>query len=388
MNWRGLFWKLLAMIDCAAIPWNPEGASPMNSVVEPIQPSIDMSKLQGLMGRALIDFSAAMQSALVVLGDRLGLYRVLAHGGAMTPDQLARQSGTTERYVREWLNANAASGYVDYTPESERYSMTPEQRAVFADADSPAFIVGGFETALAAVKVTDRLEQAFRTGEGIGWHEHHHQLFHGCERFYRSGYGAHLVQEWIPALHGMQARLTGGARVADVGCGHGASTLLLARAFPNSSFVGYDIHAESVEVARDRARQAGVDDRVHFEVASAQDYPGRDFDLVMVFDALHDMGDPIGAAAHTLKTLKDDGLWMIVEPNAADRVEENLNPVGRAFYAGSTLMCVPCALKQGRTALGAQAGEARLREVMQAGGFRKIRRVASTPFNLVLEART
>ena len=356
-----------------------------NATTPPSPP--DMDKLQALLGRAVVDFSATMQAGLVVMGDRLGLYRALAEGGPMRPDELAKKTGTSERYVQEWLNANAASAYVDYLPRSGRYLMTPEQAAMLAYEDSPAFMVGGFEIALAAVRIIDQLEQAFRSGEGIGWSEHHHQVFHGCERFYRSGYLAHLVQEWIPALDGAQARLQAGASVADIGCGHGAATILMAQAFPNSRFVGYDSHPGSVQTARERALRAGVSDRVQFEVATAADYPGRDFDLVTIFDALHDLGDPIGASAHVLTTLKADGIWMIVEPNAADQTEDNMNPFGRAFYAGSTLMCVPCALQQGKVALGAQAGEARLRAVVTAGGFGRWRRVAQTPTNLVLEAR-
>ena len=347
----------------------------------------DMDRLQALLGRAIVDFSATMQAGLVILGDRLGLYRALAEGGAMRPDELARKTGTSERYVQEWLNANAASCYVEYLPRSGRYRMTPEQAAMLAYEDSPAFMVGGFEIALAAVRIVERLEQAFRSGEGIGWSEHHHQVFHGCERFYRSGYLANLLQTWIPALEGAQPRLEAGASVADVGCGHGAATILMAQAFPNSRFVGYDSHEGSVRIARERAARAGVVDRVRFEVANAADYPGGDFDLVTIFDALHDLGDPIGASAHVLTTLKPDGIWMIVEPNAADQTEENLNPLGRAFYAGSTLMCVPCATTQGKVALGAQAGEARLRSVVTAGGFSRWRRVAQSPTNLVLEAR-
>ena len=359
----------------------------MNAILDPLPTAPDMEKLQALLGRAIVDFSAAMQAGLVVLGDRLGLYRALAEGGAMRPDELARKTGTSERYVQEWLNANAASFYVDYLPRSGRYRMTPEQAALLAHEDSPAFVVGGFEIALGAVRIVDRLEEAFRTGEGIGWSEHHHQVFHGCERFYRSGYLANLVQAWIPALDGAQPRLEAGAWVADIGCGHGAATILMAQAFPNSRFVGYDSHEGSVQIARERAARAGVAERVRFEVANAADYPGRDFDLVTIFDALHDLGDPIGASAHVLGTLKPDGIWMIVEPNAADRTEENLNPLGRAFYAGSTLMCVPCATKQGKVVLGAQAGEARLRAVVTAAGFSRWRRAAQSPTNLVLEAR-
>ncbi len=348
---------------------------------------IDMQKLEELMGRAIVDYSGALQSSLIVLGDRLGLYKALAEAGPQTSDQLAARTGLAERYVREWLNANAASHYVEYLPRSGRYRMSMEQAAAFAMEDSPAFLVGLFQTAMAAVKITDRLEEAFKSGEGIGWNEHDHSLFHGIERAFRSGYIANLVQSWLPALEGVVAKLEKGARVADVGCGHGASTILMAQAFPNSTFFGYDYHQGSIDVARQRAKAAGVSANVHFEVGSAQDYMGGDYDLVAVFDALHDMGDPMGAAAHIRSTLKPDGTFMIVEPNAADNVEDNIHPVGRAFYAASTLMCTPCALKQGRVALGAQAGEARLRSVVMSGGFKSFRVAARSPINMVLEAK-
>lgn len=347
----------------------------------------DKDALEALMGRVIMDFSGAMQSALVVLGDRLGLYRALAKGGNSSPAELAASTNTTERYVQEWLNANAASGYVDYLPQSGRYRLSAEQTLAFAEPSSPMFAVGGFEVALAAVRIVDRLEQAFRSGEGIGWEEHHHTLFHGIERFYRNGYSASLVAEWIPALGGISERLQAGASVADIGCGHGASTVLMAQAFPKSRFHAFDVHGPSIDIARARAETAGVAARVRFERAAFHDFPGRDYDFVTVFDALHDTGDPIRNASHVHAALKPDGCFMVVEPNAADAVEGNLNPVGRAFYAGSTLMCTPCALKQGRVALGAQAGEARLRSVLNAAGFGRVDCVARTPFNMVLAAR-
>ena len=350
--------------------------------------AVNEQKLHDLLGRAIVDFGAVSLAPLVLIGDRLGLYRTLAAHGPLTSAQLAAKSDTNERYVREWLNAHAASGYVSYEAEAGHYSLSPEQAMVFADEDGPAFIVGGFQTALAAGRIVDRLTDAFRTGAGIGWHEHHHELFHGIERFFRSSYVGNLVQSWIPSLDGVEARLRDGIRVADIGCGHGASTILMAQAYPDSDFIGFDYHPESIAEANSRARRAGVTDRCRFEVAGAKDFPARDYDLVCVFDALHDMGDPAGAARHVLSTLAPDGSWMIVEPYAGDRVEENLNPVGRAYYAGSTLMCTPCSLAQDvGTALGAQAGEARVRSIVMGAGFKHFRRAMQTPFNLVYEAR-
>lgn len=351
--------------------------------------AINEARLHELLGKAVVDFGATFHAALVVVGDKLGLYKALAAGGPLTPAELASRTSTAERYVREWLNAQAAGGYVTYHPELGRYSLTPEQALLLAHEDSPVFFIGGFQAASAAVQVVPKLTEAFRTGQGIGWHEHHHELFHGTERFYRSGYIANLVNAWIPALDGIEARLQAGGHVADIGCGHGASTILMAQAFPHSTFVGYDYHWDSIEAARRRAKVAGLEDRVRFEVASAKGFPGEcSYDLVTTFDALHDMGDPVGASAHVLKTLKPDGAWMIVEPNAGDKVEDNLNPVGRAFYAASTLICTPNSLDQEvGLALGAQAGEARIRDVVTRGGFTRFRRAAQTPFNLVFEAR-
>lgn len=349
---------------------------------------IDDHKLHELLGRAVVDFGGASIAPLVLIGDRLGLYRALAEHGPATSTELAARTDTHERYVREWLNAQAASGYVHYLPGSGRYALTPEQALAFADEDGPAFIVGAFQTALAAGRIIDKLSAAFRTGEGIGWHEHDHELFHGIERFFRSSYTGNLVQSWIPALDGVEAKLKAGARVADIGCGHGASTILMAQAYPASQFIGFDYHAQSIAAANERARQAGLSERCRFEVASAKDFPGRNYDLVTVFDALHDMGDPAGASRHVLTTLAREGAWMIVEPYAGDRVEENLNPVGRAYYAGSTMICTPCALAQEvGLALGAQAGEARMREIVTGAGFTRFRRAMHTPFNLVYEAR-
>jgi SAM-dependent methyltransferase len=349
---------------------------------------IDMDQLNGLLGRAITDFGGTSLAALVVIGDRLGLYRALATGGAMTAAELAARSGTHERYVREWLNAHAASGYVNYLSDSGRYQLSPEQAMLFAQEDSPAFVVGGFQTALAAGRIVDRLTDAFRTGDGIGWHEHHSDMFPGCARFYRVGYLNHLVQEWIPALESVKPRLDAGARVADVGCGVGYSTIIMAKAFPNSRFTGFDIHAESIAAAIGHARDAGVTN-VKFEIGRADDFgSGSVYDFVTVFDALHDMGDPVAASRHVLRKLSPGGTWMIVEPYAGDRIEENLNPIGRAYYAASTLLCTPCSLSQeGRMGLGAQAGEARLRAVVTAAGFKQFRRAMHSPVNLILEAK-
>jgi 2-polyprenyl-3-methyl-5-hydroxy-6-metoxy-1,4-benzoquinol methylase len=350
--------------------------------------AINETTLNQLLERAIVDFGGAYHTTLAVIGDKLGLYKALAGAEPRTPAELAAQTGTAERYIREWLNANAAGGYVTYHADTGRYSLSPEQALLLADESSPAFFLGAFQTALAATKIEPRLTKAFRTGAGVGWHEHDHQVFHGVERFFRTGYAANLVQSWIPALDGVEAKLRAGATVADVGCGHGASTILMAQAYPNSSFIGFDYHADSIVAARQRAEAAGVVERVRFEVATATSYPGTNYDVVAMFDALHDMGDPAGAAAHILTTLKADGTWLIVEPFAEDRVEHNLHPLGRAYYAASTLICTPNALDQdGGTALGAQAGEARLREVVMRGGFTRFRRAMQTPVNLVLEAR-
>jgi SAM-dependent methyltransferase len=349
--------------------------------------NVNETVLNDLLGRALVDFGAVSTAPLVLLGDRLGLYRSLATG-ACTPADLAQRTSTHERYVREWLNAQAASGYVTYDATSGTYGMSPEQALLFADESSPAFVVGAFQTALAAVRIEGKLEQAFRTGNGVGWHEHDHSLFHGIERFFRTSYNTHLVQNWIPALPDAEARLAAGTTVADIGCGHGASTILMAKAFPRSRFIGFDYHPESNAAATARAAEAGVAGNCTFAVASAKDFPGMNYGLVTVFDALHDMGDPVGASRHVLSTLATDGAWMIVEPYAGDQVEDNLNPIGRAYYAGSTLICTPCSMAQEvGLALGAQAGEKRMREVVTGAGFSRFRRATQTPFNLVYEAR-
>ena len=348
----------------------------------------DAAKLEQFVFRAVDEVGATLNAALVVMGDRLGLYRGLAGAGPLTPRELAARTGTAERYVREWLNAQAAGGYVTYHPAEGAYSLPPEQAVAFCDEDSPAYLPGLFQNALGSVLDSPRITDAARTGAGVGWHEHNHHVHDGCERFFRPGYNANLVASWLPALDGVVERLQQGARVADVGCGHGASTILMAQAFPESTFVGSDYHAGSIETARRRAEQAGVADRIRFEVEPADAYTGEGYDLVTMFDCLHDMGDPVGAAQHVLGTLAPDGTWMLVEPAAGDRVEDNLNPIGRAYYGFSTLLCTPASLSQDvGLALGAQAGEARLRDVVTAGGFTRFRRATATPFNLVLEAR-
>ncbi len=350
--------------------------------------ALDSEKLNALIGKGLVDFGATLHAACVRIGDQLGLYKALHSGGPQTPAELAKRTGTVERYVREWLNSQAAGGYITYDRSTRKYSLTEEQAFILADENSPAFLPGAFQAALAVTRIVPRMIEAFRTGEGVGWHEHDAELFTGTERFFRPGYAAHLVESWIPSLTGIENRLKDGARVADVGCGHGASTILMANAYPQSTFVGFDYHAGSIDTARKRAEHAGVGDRVKFEVAKAKDYTGRDYDLVAFFDCLHDMGDPVGAAAHVRETLAPGGSWMIVEPFASDSADENFNPVGRIFYAVSTLCCTPASMAQEvGLALGAQAGEKRIRDVANSGGFAHFRRATQTPFNLVYEAR-
>src|SRR6202035_161774 len=325
---------------------------------------------------------------LMLIGEKLGLYKARAGAGPLPPQEVAQRSGAAERYVREWLSNQAAGGYVTYDPESERYTLPDEQALALADEDSPFYILGLYDSIASLYADEDQILEAFRSGGGMGWHEHDHRLFRGTERFFRPGYRANLVPEWIPALEGVQEKLEDGARVADVGCGHGASTIIMAEAFPNSEFFGFDYHDASIARAREAADQAGVGDRITFEVASAKDYPGTGYDLACVFDCLHDMGDPVGASAHVLSTLAPDATWMIVEPFAGDRVEQNLNPVGRVFYGASTMICTPASLSQEvGLALGAQAGEARLTEVLEEGGFTRVRRATEPLFTLIREAR-
>jgi 2-polyprenyl-3-methyl-5-hydroxy-6-metoxy-1,4-benzoquinol methylase len=350
--------------------------------------TIDDAKVEAFLEQILDEAGAAMNAALIRIGDALGLYRAMADAQPVSAAALARRTETHERYVREWLNAQAAGGFVDYDPETDRYTLPAEHAIALADEHSPFAQSGLFQAITASIRAEERMIDAFRTGAGIGWHEHHHGLFHGVERLFGAVYRTSLVDEWIPALDGVADKLRAGALVGDVGCGHGLSTILLAQAFPRSRFEGFDVHEASIEVARRRAEEAGVADRVRFEVATADAYPRRDYDLVAVFDALHDMGDPAGAARHIRSTLHPDGTWMIVEPSAGDRIEENLHPLGRLRYGFSTLVCTPGSLAQeGRAGLGTLAGEARLSEVVLGAGFASIRRAAETPFNLVLEAK-
>jgi 2-polyprenyl-3-methyl-5-hydroxy-6-metoxy-1,4-benzoquinol methylase len=349
-------------------------------------PIIDEERLHSLLGQAVVEFGATVNAALIVIGDRLGLYRELAASGPLTSAELAERTGTSERYVREWCNAQAASGWIDYA--DGRYSMSAEQALMFADPNSPAFVGGGFQIALGSADAREHIEEAFRTGAGFGWHEHHHDVFDGCRRFFEPGYRANLVQSWIPALEGVEAKLRAGGSIADIGCGQGASTLIMADAFPAARVHGSDYHEGSVAEARRLAYDAGLGDRVTFAVEPAEALAGRDYDLVTSFDCLHDMGDPVAVGRHVRAALAPDGTWLIVEPAAGDRVEDNLNPVGRAYYGFSTLLCTPASLSQEvGLALGAQAGEARIRDVAIAGGFTRFRRAAETPFNLVFEAR-
>ncbi len=351
--------------------------------------NIDEQKLNALLGKFVGDLGATMSAGTIVIGEKLGLYKAM--GGpneAVSAAELAERTDTSERYVREWLNSQAASGYVEYDAESDAYYMTDEQAFVLTNENSAAYLPGAFILATAALKATGKVAERFKTGEGLGWHEHDEGLFCGTELFFRPGYATHLVNEWIPALDGVEEKLKAGAKVADIGCGHGASTILMAQAYPNSTFYGFDYHNESIETARRKAEAAGVSDRVTFEVASSKAFPGEGYDFVACFDCLHDMGDPVGAASHVLNSLAEDGTWLIVEPFAGDSVSENLNPVGRVFYSASTLICTPASLSQEvGLALGAQAGEERLRKVVTEGGFSSLRRATETPFNLILEAK-
>jgi 2-polyprenyl-3-methyl-5-hydroxy-6-metoxy-1,4-benzoquinol methylase len=347
----------------------------------------DQDKLNNFLGRMVGDLGAIATGALVLLGDRLGLFKAMQTSEHLTAAELAEKTGTHERYVREWLAAQAAAGYVDYDAGADKFNLNPEQAMVFAQEDSPAFMAGAFELLSAMWLDEQKVEAAFRNGEGLGWHDHSQCLFRGTERFFRPGYNANLVSSWLPSLQGVIEKLQHGVHVADVGCGHGASTVVMARAFPNSFFVGFDYHPASIERARKAASEAGVTANTRFEVAQAKNYPGI-YDLVAFFDCLHDMGDPVGASVHVRETLQPDGTWMIVEPFAHDRLSDNLNPVGRLYYAASTMVCTPASLSQEiGLGLGAQAGEARLRQVVTAGGFTRFRRAAETPFNMVLEAR-
>ena len=351
--------------------------------------ALNEERLHQFLGSCVNDFGATMHAGLVVIGERLGLYKALAEAGAaLTPAELAERTGTNERYVSEWLNAQAAGGYVSYDADTRRYFLSEEQAFALADENSPAYLPGAFLLAVSSLQAVPRLVERFRTGEGLGWHEHDAGLFRGTEMFFRPGYAAHLINSWIPALDGVEEKLKAGATVADVGCGLGASTILMAQAYPKSTFAGFDYHDRSIEMARQRAEEGGVADRIKFEVARAKDFPGSDYDFVTYFDCLHDMGDPVGAAAHVREAIASDGTWMIVEPFAHDDTKDNLNPIGRAFYSASTLICTPASLSQEvGLALGAQAGEARMRDVVSKGGFSRFRRATETPFNLIYEAK-
>ncbi|MBY5513586.1 class I SAM-dependent methyltransferase [Rhizobium leguminosarum] len=348
----------------------------------------DMQKLDALVGRLVGDVGAAMSGALVVLGDQVGIFKAMADGTPMSVQNLATKTGIKERYLREWLSAQAAADYVAYDEKTDRFSLTPEQAMVFAEENSPAFFVGAFEVVQSMWMDEPKIADAFRTGKGLGWHEHSTCLFRGTERFFRPGYNSHLVNEWIPALAGVEAKLKAGASVADVGCGHGASTILMAQAYPASHFTGFDYHGPSIERAKAAAQDAGVADRVTFQQGSAAEFPGRGYDMVAMFDCLHDMGDPVGAGRHVNETLGPNGTWLIVEPFANDHLKDNLNPVGRVYYGASTMICTPASLSQEvGLGLGAQAGEMKLRKVALDAGFTHFRRATETPFNMVFEVR-
>jgi len=350
--------------------------------------ALDQDKLMDFVHRFVGDLGATMTAGNVVVGHQTGLYAGLANGGPATGDELAARTGTDPRYVTEWLRGQAAAGYVSYDAANHRYSLTPEQAYVLADPGGAVNAPGAFTFALGTLRAQPRVTEAFRTGAGIGWHEHDADVFAGCEQFFRPGYAAHLVAEWLPALDGVVDKLRAGASVADAGCGLGASTVLMAAEYPRSRFTGSDYHAGSIETARKRAAEAGVSDRVAFEVAPADGFSGSGYDLVTTFDCLHDMGDPAGAAARVRRALKPDGTWMIVEPAAGDAVPDNLNPVGRVYYSFSTFLCLPNARsQQGGYLLGAQAGETAIGQLVREAGFGSFRRAAQTPFNLVYEAR-
>jgi len=348
---------------------------------------INEDRMHQFLGKVVGDFGASLGSSLAYLGQKLGLYKALAASGPLTPAELAQQTNTNERYVREWLVNQAAGGYVEYDAASGRYSLTPEQAVALTEEQSPFYVGGGFFVVKAMTQAVERIEDYFRNGGGMLWGEHHPDLFIGTERFFRPGYNAHLISTWIPSLEGVEEKLKAGAKVADVGCGHGASTIIMAKAYPNSEFWAFDNHEASVEYAKRAAQDAGVSDRVHVEVASAQTIPDQQFDLVTFFDCLHDMGDPVGATRRAAEVLKDDGVAMIVEPMAGNNVEENFNIIGRTFAGASTLCCTSNSLAQDGPALGAVATEEAIREVVLAGGFKQFRRATETPFNRIFEAK-
>ena len=354
----------------------------------PATPALDQQKVEQFLHKFVNDAGAAMCAALTLVGEKLGLFKAMSGAGPLTPAELASRTSTDERYVREWLSAQAANGYVDYDAKSGRFYLPNEHALLLANEDGPAYIPGAFHVVASCFRDEHKISSAFQSGEGVGWHEHHASLFEGTEKFFRPTYLHNLLNAWIPALEGVEAKLKDGAAVADVGCGHGASTILMAEAFPNSSFYGFDYHQASIEKARQRAERAGVQHRVKFEVATAKDFEDRQYDLVCFFDCLHDMGDPAGAVMHVREVLDDGGTLMIVEPYANETLAENINPVGRIFYAASTMICTPASKSQEvGTALGAQAPESRLRDIVRGGGFQRFRRAAETPFNRVYEAK-
>jgi SAM-dependent methyltransferase len=349
--------------------------------------TIDEAKLGAFVGKVVEELGALVSASLVHIGDKLGLYKAMADGTPVTSTELAQRTGTTERYIREWLVNQAAGGYLDYDPATGRYHLSPEQATALADPESPYFVCGGFQAMLALTRAEPRIAEAFLTGEGMFWGEHDHNLFQGTERFFKPGYIANLVASWIPALDGVEAKLKAGAKVADVGCGHGASTIIMAQAYPKSRFFGYDNHAPSIERARHAAQEAGVEDRVEFHVAGSEDFPGHDYDLTTFFDCFHDLGNPARSAQRARETLAVGGTVMIVEPMAGNVIEENLNPVGRVFSGASVLCCTPNALAYGGHALGTIATDAALQEMVAAGGLTHFRRATETPFNRVFEAK-
>jgi SAM-dependent methyltransferase len=349
---------------------------------------IDQTKLHDFVMKAVGEMGAAMNAALIIVGDKLGLYKAMAGAGPLTSAEVAAKTKTAERYVREWLSAQAAGGFMTYDASTGTFTLPPEQAMALADEQSPVFLPGFFQIVGACMRDEPKITEAFRSGKGVGWHEHDHNLFAGTERFFRPNYRANLISSWIPALGDTEAKLKAGAQVADVGCGLGTSTILMAQEYPKSMFVGFDYHPQSIEMAQQAAVRAGVSQRVKFEIAKAKDYPGKRYQLVTFFDCLHDMGDPDGAARHVLGSLDANGVWMIVEPFAHDRLEDNLNPIGRVFYGASTMLCTPASLSQEvGLGLGAQAGEGRLSKILKSAGFTRVRRAAETPFNIVLEAR-
>jgi SAM-dependent methyltransferase len=350
---------------------------------------VDEAKLQEFIGRAVGEWGAVESALLTFIGDKLGLFKAMAGAGALTPEELAKKTGTHPRIIKEWLAAQTAGGFVTYNSSAGTYTLPEEQALALTDENSPAYIAGEYQVLMGLFKDEEKIIDAFRSGKGLGWGDHHHYLFEGTERFFKPSYVTNLTTSWIPALEGVEDKLKngGGTKIADVGCGHGVSTILMAKAYPNSQIIGFDYHKPSIEWARKQAEKEGLKN-ISFEVSGATDYPGDDYDLVTFFDCFHDMGNPAGAAKHVLQTLKKkNGAWMLIEPFANDKLEDNLNPIGRAFYSGSTLICVPASLNENGPALGAQAGEQRIKEVVTAAGFSKFRRATQTPFNLVFEAR-